>query len=80
MGYQAVGEFTNHYSIDSVAFGLPLLYSKQLPDFMQVRDKSRHKTTGMTTDNDAISNFAPNRMGLAQPRTHIPTDSIDSIQ
>lgn len=32
MGYQAVGEFTNHSVIDSAAFGLPLLYGKQLPD------------------------------------------------
>ncbi len=32
MGHQAAGEFTNQYIVDSVAFGLPLLYSKQLPD------------------------------------------------
>ena len=32
MGYQAVGEFTNHSVIDSVAFELPLLYNKLIPD------------------------------------------------
>ena len=32
MGYQAVGEFTNRLIVDSVAFGLPLLYNRQLPD------------------------------------------------
>ncbi len=32
MGYQAVGEFVNQRISDSVVFGLPLLYNKQLPD------------------------------------------------
>ena len=31
-GNKAVGEFVNHIVNDSAAFGLPLLYNKQLPD------------------------------------------------
>lgn len=33
----AVGELVNHKFDDSVAFGLPLLYNKRLPDLCAVR-------------------------------------------
>ena len=37
-----VGEFANQLSIDSVVFGLPLLYNKQLPDGMSGNNSNLH--------------------------------------
>ncbi len=55
----AVGEFSNHLFIDSVAFGLPLFYNQQLPD---------HKSGMITVQKAPITSdydaFAPEQMGL----------------
>lgn len=64
-----VGELINHCIIDSVAFGQALFYSKQLPDINQGYNDAKSIET---PDYDA---FAPNTVGLSQPRTQFPLDS-----
>lgn len=64
-----VGELINHCITDSVAFELPLFYSKQLPDINQGYNDAKSIET---SDYDA---FAPNTAGLSLPRIQFPLDS-----
>lgn len=71
----AVGELVNHKFNDSVAFGLPLLYNKRLPD-CAVRGNFYETKARNSWNNDA---FAPELTGLPQPRTQFPLDSLYTL-
>jgi len=71
----AVGELVNHKFNDSVAFGLPLLYNKRLPDFLCQGIYNEAKARNYRN----YDTFAPELMGLPQPRTQFPLDSGFSL-
>ena len=60
-------ELINQYVSDSVVFRFPLFYNKRLPD-QTIRDAIGVKAPKHQT-NDA---FAPNILGLSQPKPALP--------
>ncbi|MBR1374074.1 hypothetical protein IJ556_06450 [bacterium] len=61
----------NHFIIDFVAFGLPLLYHQRTPDHKS--GMITVQKTLITSDYDA---FAPNEVGLACPEPNL----LDSLR
>ena len=68
-----VGELVNQHISDSAAFGLPLLYHSSSPAM------ARDDNGALAPKTPDYGAFAPNMLGLPQPRTQFPLHSLLSL-